>query len=158
MGLLTYLRQHYDHVSYERVCSGLGLPNLYAYLKHAGVAPEPSWLADQLAAAPDPSPLISQAALDSAAPQPLAVATMQLFVSILGAEAGNLALKVLATGGVYVGGGIPPRILSLFADDTFMRAFTSKGRFAELLGRVPVHIILHPDVALLGAATYALSQ
>jgi glucokinase len=156
MGLLTYLRQQYDHVSYERVCSGLGLPNLYAYLKHAGVAPEPSWLADQLAAAPDPSPIISQAALDAAAPQPLAVATMRLFVSILGAEAGNLALKVLATGGVYVGGGIPPRILSFFADGAFLRAFTAKGRFEDLLGRVPVHIILHPQVALLGAASFAL--
>jgi glucokinase len=157
MGLLTYLRQTYEHVSYERVCSGIGLPNLYAYLKHAGAAPEPSWLAEKLAAAPDPTPIISQAALDTAAPQPLAVAALRLFVSILGAEASNLALKVLATGGIYVGGGIPPRILSFFTDDTFIRAFTGKGRFADLLSRIPVNIIMHPEVALLGAATYALS-
>jgi glucokinase len=157
-GLLTYLLQRYEHVSYERVCSGgLGVPNLYDYLKAAEVAPEATWLVERLAVAHDPTPVIADAALDASAPDALALATMRLFISILGAEAGNLALKVLATGGVYIGGGIPPRILPLFEDDAFLHAFTNKGRFAELLSHIPVHIILHPDVALLGAATYALS-
>ncbi len=155
-GLLSYLLQQYDHVSYERICSGLGLPNIYNYLKASGAAAESPWVAERLAAAHDPTPVISQAALDPAAPDALSLATMRLFVSILGAEAGNLALKVLATGGVYVGGGIPPRILPLFDDGTFLRAFTNKGRFRDLLARMPVHVILYPEVGLLGAGTYAM--
>ena len=77
-------------------------------------------------------------------------------MSILGAEAGNLALKVLATGGVYLGGGIPRRILPLLQAERFMQSFTDKGRFAPLLSRVPVHVILHPKAALFGAACYGL--
>ncbi|MBF6591490.1 MAG: glucokinase [Ktedonobacterales bacterium] len=156
IGLLSYLLERHEHVSYELVCSGRGLPNLYAYLKERGAAPESAWLAAQLAAATDPTPVIVGAALDAASPDPLAVATLRAFLAILGAEAGNLALKVLATGGVYLGGGMPPRILPFFDDDTFLRAFTQKGRFAELLARVPVHIILHPTAALLGAASYGI--
>jgi glucokinase len=158
VGLLTHLMRQNEHVSYERVCSGLGLPNIYQYLKLTGVAPETTRVAEQLAAAQDPTPIISQAALDPAAPDPLALATMRLFIAILGAEAGNLVLKVLATGGVYIGGGIPPRVLPLFEDGAFLRAFTAKGRFSELLARVPVHVILHPEAALLGAATFAMSM
>lgn len=152
IGLLRYLLARYDHISFERVCSGLGIPNLYTYLRDTGHAPEPTWLAQKLASADDLTPVIVKAALDEQNPCELCSATLTMFVSILGAEAGNLALKVLATGGVYLGGGIPPRILPLLENGQFMQAFTHKGRFAELLNRMPVQVILHPEVALLGAA------
>jgi|GEM_PF-31675 len=108
--LLRVLQRRFGHVSYERVCSGRGLPNLYASLKETGQTPESARVAQLLTAADDPTPVIVDAALE-APPDPLCAATLTTFVSILGAEAGNLALKVLATGGVFVGGGIPPRIL-----------------------------------------------
>jgi glucokinase len=159
--LLRYLRDRFDwgrfeHVSYERVCSGRGLPNIYAYLKDSGYADEPAWLTEQLAAADDPTPIMVNAALDSQKGCQLCVATLNAFVSILGAEAGNLALKVLASGGVYLGGGIPPRILPALEEERFMKAFRRKGRMSDLLARVPVHIILNPKVALLGAACHGL--
>jgi glucokinase len=152
--LLRYLMDRFDHVSFERVCSGVGIPNIYAFLRDSGHAPEPEWLAKQLAMADDPNPVIARAAL--AGECELCVATFNVFVSIMGAEAGNLALKVLATGGVYVGGGIPPRILPLLQSERFMEAFTHKGRFSDLLSRVPVYVILNPKAALLGAACYGL--
>jgi glucokinase len=157
LDLLRYLQQRFGHVSYERVCSGLGLPNLYAYLKDIGYASEPSWLAEGLAAAADPTPVIVDGAL-AGAPCELCVATLQMFVSILGAEAGNLTLKVLATGGIYLGGGIPPRILPFLRGEGFMRAFRGKGRLGDLLGRVPVHVILNPKAGLFGAAAHGLEQ
>ena len=148
--LLRYLQGRFGHVSYERICSGLGLPNIYAFLKDSGYAEEPAWLTERLVGVKDPNPVIVKAAL--AGESELCVATLDTFVSILGAEAGNMTLKVLATGGVYLGGGIPPRILPALQEGRFMRAFVRKGRFAELLTRVPVYVILHPKVALLGAA------
>lgn len=152
IGLLRYLLTRYPHVSCERVCSGLGIPNIYTYLRDTGYAPEPAWLTQQLAAASDLTPVIVSAALDEKTPCELCVATLAMFTSILGAQAGNLALTVLSTGGIYLGGGIPPRILSLLEKGKFMQAFTHKGRFATLLSRIPVQVILHPEVALLGAA------
>ena len=156
--LLLYLRdrRQFDHVSYERVCSGLGLPTIYAFLKERGHGEEPAWLADQLAAADDPTPVIVHAALDKNRLSELCVATLNMFVSILGAEAGNLALKVLATGGVYLGGGIPPRVLSVLENGRFMEAFLRKGRMSALLARMPVRIILNPKAALLGTACRGL--
>jgi glucokinase len=154
--LLRYLQGGFEHVSYERVCSGRGLPNIYAYLKDSGYADEPDWLTEQLAAADDPTPVIVNSALDEERPCELCVATLKAFVSILGAEAGNLALKVLASGGVYLGGGIPPRILPALQQGWFMEAFRRKGRMSGLLARVPVHVILNPKVALLGAACHGL--
>jgi len=158
IGLLRYLQEGlgFEHVSYERVCSGRGLPNIYAYLRDSGTACEPAWLAERLAAADDPTPLIVNAALVGECE--LCIATLDAFVSILGAEAGNLALKVLATGGVYLGGGIPPRILPALEHERFMEAFRRKGRFSDLLARVPVHVILNPKVALLGAACHGLEN
>jgi len=156
--LLRFLQGRYDHVSYERVCSGLGLPNIYAFLRDSGYAKEPAWLADKLAAADDPNPLIVSAALDEENPCRLCAATLDTFVSILGAEAGNLALKVLATGGVYLGGGIPPRILPALQKGEFMDAFWRKGRMSGLLARMPVHVVLNPKVALLGAACHGLGM
>lgn len=155
--LLHYLHKRIGHVSCERVCSGLGLPNIYGFLKARDTAAEPAWLSEQLAAAADPTPVIVTAALDTARPCPICIATLRLFVAILGAEAGNLALKVLSTGGVYIGGGIPPRILPVLQQQDFMDAFLNKGRFADMLERMPVNIILNPKAALLGAASYGLS-
>lgn len=154
--LLRYLMARLDHVSYERVCSGKGLPNIYAFLKETGRAEEPAWLAERLAAAADPSPVITEAALHAESPSAICLETMRLFVSIMGAEAGNLALKVLPSGGVYLGGGIPPRLLSLLREERFMRAFTHKGRLSQVLEPLPVHVILNPKIALLGAAYHGL--
>jgi glucokinase len=158
IGLLTYLNQQgYDHVSYERVCSGgFGIPNLYAYLKSKGLQ-EPDWLAEQLSTAEDPTPVIVSAANDHSRPCELAKEVLDMFVAILGAEAGNLALKVLATGGIYLGGGIPPRILPELQKPAFLEALRSKGRFRELLTNVPLHVILNAKAGLMGAANVGLA-
>jgi glucokinase len=154
MALLRYLLNRTDHVSYERVCSGVGIPNLYAYLKDSGYAPEPPWLARQLHEADDPTPVIVTAALQSDPPCALCSATLDLFVSILGAETGNLALTVMSTGGVYLAGGIPPRILDVLRHGQFMQSFIRKGRFADRLIRMPVNVVLNQNTALIGAARY----
>jgi glucokinase len=155
--LLHFLMGRFEHVSYERVCSGIGLPNIYDFLKQAGYAEEPSWLAERLAQADDRTPIIVKAALDDEKPCELCVKTLNTFVSLLGTETGNLALKVLATGGVYLGGGIPPRILPALEDERFLQAFRRKGRMSDLMFDMPVHVILHPEAALLGAACYGLA-
>jgi glucokinase len=142
----------YGHAAYERVCSGSGLPNIYDFLRETRHAPD----LPALAGAKDRTPVIVKAALQDP-PDPLCAATLEMFVDILGAEAGNLALKVLATGGVYLGGGIPGRILPVLSDGRFMRAFVNKGRFAGLLGKIPVKVIT-TQAALLGAALYGLRQ
>jgi glucokinase len=152
IGLLRYLLERFEHVSYEQVCSGIGLPHIYAYLKETQQFTELVWVTEKLATVVDGNPVIFQAALAEVEQSPLCVATLETFAAILGAEAGNLALKVLATGGIYLGGGIPPRILTFLQDGGFMRAFVNKGRFSTLLARIPVHVILNPKVALLGAA------
>jgi glucokinase len=158
-GLLDYMRLQlgHGHVSYERVCSGLGIPNIYQYLKHSGYAEEPAWLAEALAVAAVPTPVIMDSALGISQTCALTAATLKTFVSILGSEAGNLALKVLSTGGIYVGGGIPPRLRATFDDPAFLEAFRRKGRFRELLTQMPVHVILNPKTAVLGAASYGLT-
>jgi len=155
--MLRYLHERFGHVSFERVGSGRGLPNIYAYLKESGYADEPAWLAERLASAEDPTPVIVEAALDEGSPCALCTATLDTFVSILGAEAGNLALKVLATGGVYLGGGIPPRILPALKGERFLQSFRSKGRISDVLERIPVHVIVAPDVPLMGAARHVMS-
>lgn len=152
--LLSYLMSRHEHVSYERVCSGIGLPSIYEFLRDTGRYPEPGWLKTELSQAKDPTPVISQAAVTGKVE--ICVETLKMFVSILGSEAGNLALKVLATGGVYLGGGIPAHILSFLTDAHFMRAFTAKGRFSEMLARVPVHVIRNPEAGLFGAACHGL--
>ena len=156
--LLRYLMVRFPHVSFERLCSGKGIPNIYDYLIDSGYAEQPQWLAEQLAATEDRSPVIVNNALDKGNACELCVATLNAFVSILAAEASNLALKVLATGGVYIGGGIPPRILSYMQNNQFMQAFTHKGRLTPLLTQMPVHVILNPKVALLGAAIHGFEK
>jgi glucokinase len=155
IGLLIYMRKKYDHVSYERVCSGIGMPNIYAYLRDSGFAEEPLWLSEKLSKSTDYTPIIVDAALDQSSA--LCVATLNTFVEILGAEAGNVVLKVMATGGIYLGGGIPARILPFLQSDIFMQAFLDKGRFVKLLNNVPISVILNPGSGLLGAASYGLS-
>jgi len=134
VGLYEFLAGQYEHVSYERVCSGIGLVNIYRYLAGA---------CDLTAAE------ISRLAL--AREDSTAVEALDLMVEIYGAEAGNLALKIMATGGVYLGGGIPPRILEKLEDGSFMHAFTEKGRFGALLSTIPVRVVLNDRTALMGA-------
>jgi glucokinase len=157
-GLLLHLLERFEHVSYERVCSGSGIPNIYAYLKDSGQAAEPDWLREALDAVHDPVPVIVRAAMDGERPCALCRAALDMFVAILGAAAGNAALQLMATGGVYLGGGIPPRILPALGAGPFMDAFQRKGRMAGLMGDIPVHVILDPGIALRGAAREAMAS
>lgn len=157
LAMLQYLLERYDHISYERVGSGMGLPNIYAFFRDTQEVVELPHVAEQLARAADPTPVIVNAALDASNPSPLCQQTLNTFISVLGSETGNLGLKILATGGIYLGGGIPPRILSSLTDGRFMQAFLSKGRFNEILAPMPISVILNPKAALLGAAHVALT-
>jgi glucokinase len=152
MELLDYLMKRHGRVSYERIVSGPGLVNVYRFLKHTGKGEEPAWLTEQLASG-DPAAVISRNALEGKSP--LCSHALELFVSVYGAEAGNLALKFLATGGVYLGGGIAPRIVSKLKEPDFMNAFAAKGRLSPLLQAIPVRVITNPKTALLGAARHA---
>ena len=151
--LLRTLRLRHGHVSWERVVSGPGLATLYRFERTLSGLPEPEWLASAIAAAGDPAPVVSRAALDET--DPVCQRTMHRFVSLYGGEAGNLALKTLATGGVYVGGGIAPKILPAL-QRSFVKGYLAKGRFEKLLHDIPVHVSLEPRTALLGAANFAL--
>ncbi len=150
--LLEYLLTQFQRVSYERVVSGPGLLNIYRFLRDGGHAEEPPWLAEAVRQE-DPPAIIVQAALDGKSE--LCIRALDLFVSLYGAEAGNLALKVLATGGVYLGGGIAPRIVQKLTEPAFLDAFTFKGRMRPLLQAMPVRVILNDKAALLGAARVA---
>jgi glucokinase len=152
--LLRYLQTRWGRVSYERVCAGRSIPDLYDFLKDEGRTPESPALRAQLATAPDRTPPIVAAALDPQQPDPLCLAALDLFVANLGAEAGNLALVVLATGGVYLAGGLAQRVLPTTGARLLLSKFHDKGRLSPLLARMPVHLILEP-VALLGAAATA---
>ena len=149
MKLWRYLHQHYGHVSIERVVSGSGLVNIYNWLKDSGRFNEPEWLKQKLKEM-DLAKAITEAAL--ASKDPGCVETLNMFVSIFGAAAGNLALTGITTGGVYLGGGIPPKILSKLKEDIFMEAFTNKGRFKGFLEKIPVKVVLNDKAALIGAA------
>jgi len=149
--LLRYLRTSYLHVSYDRVLSGPGLHTIYQFLRDTQKN-EPTWFAERLPTG-DPAALIAEAAL-TGKPE-ICAQTLKLFSSIYGAEAANLALKTLAIGGIYLGGGIAPKILPILRDGTFMKAFVDKGRYKRLMNKIPVHIILNPHTALLGAASVA---
>jgi glucokinase len=152
MDLLEYLLKEFQRVSYERVVSGPGLLNIYRFLRDAGRGEEPGWLARRMRGE-DPAAVISRAALDGESD--LCAQALDLFVSMYGAEAGNLALKVMATGGVFLGGGIAPRIIRKLEEPAFLNAFTAKGRMKPLLQAMPVRVILNDKTALLGAARFA---
>ncbi len=153
--MLNYWLPRMGHVSYERVCSGIGIPNIYTFLRETKRYPEPEWLQEQMAEAGDLTPVIVRAAVAGEAE--ICSATLQQFMEILGDQAGNLALTVLATGGIYLGGGIPGRILPQLQKGPFMKFFQGKGRFSEMMSRVPVHVIYNPRAALYGTAYDALS-
>ena len=151
--LLRFLQQKYQgRISFERVVSGMGFTNIYEFLRDVRGMEEPAWLAERMAAE-DPNAVITELAL--ASKSEICVKTLDMFVSAYGAEAGNLALKVLSIGGLYIGGGIGPRIVEKLKDGTFMKAFTDKGRLSQLLVNMPVRLILESRAALLGAAAYA---
>jgi glucokinase len=154
--LLEYLLPKLGHVSYEAVCSGRAIPNLYGFFRDVGEFAEPGWLQEALATAIDPTRVILQAAIEAKAE--ICLQTLDLFLDILASEAGNLALKVMATGGIYIGGGIPPRLLSKIEKVRFGAAFKNKGRFSSLLAKIPVHVIVKPEMALFGAACHGFEQ
>jgi len=152
--LLRFLKQKYNgRISYERVVSGMGLSSIYEFLREVRGMEEPAWLAEKLAGVADPNGVITEYALS--AKSEICVKALDMFVSVYGAEAGNLALKLLSVGGLYVGGGIAPRIIEKLKDGTFIKAFTDKGRLSQLLINMPVRVILESRAALMGAAAYA---
>jgi glucokinase len=153
--LWRYLSQRFGHVSTERVLSGPGLLNIYSWLRNSKRFSEPAWLVRSMEEN-DPARAITEAALTEK--HPLCVASLNAFVSILGAVAGNLALTAMTTGGVYLAGGIPPKILPKLQEPIFMQAFTNKGRFEKFLERIPVRVILNDKAALLGAAHCAFGR
>jgi glucokinase len=153
VALLQYLhRELKGHVSFERVVSGIGIKNVYAFLKHDQKMEEPDWLRDRMATE-DPNAVIGECAENGSSD--ICYETMQIFTAAYGAEAGNVALKVLATGGMYLGGGIAPKILKTLQTGAFTEAFLDKGRLSPVLEAIPVRVILDDTCALLGTAAYA---
>jgi len=154
--LLSYMLKRYDHVSYEWVCSGIGIPNLYSFFKETGRYEAPATLTKVLAETEDKTPVIVNAAIEEPEKHPICVAVLELFTSILGAQAGNLALTVSSFGGMYIGGGLPPRIAGYIKSPIFLKAFQDKGRLSPMIADMPIYLITHPNTALLGAASHAL--
>jgi glucokinase len=151
--LLNFLRREYGRVSFERVVSGMGIANIYRFLRDTGRGQEKSEVASEILSG-DAAAIIDKHAADGSCA--LCRATMELFLQALGAEASNLALKTMATGGVFLGGGIPPKILSLLRRPLFLESFLSKGRLRPLLETMPIHVVLNDETALLGSARRAL--
>ena len=151
-GLLRSLRAQFGRVSWERLLSGPGIANIYRYLLDSGVVPEQASVRAELDAE-DHATVIVRRALDRS--DCLSVRAVELFWEILGAEAGNLALSVVATGGVYIAGGIAPRIVQQLDSGPFLAAFRNKGRLSGLLARIPLHVVMHPGLGMLGAAAVA---
>ena len=154
--LLKWMRNRYPgHVSYERILSGPGIYTLYEFLYESGFAPQPASMM-QIQEGKDRSAMVSECALKEH--DPLCMETLRLFAEIYGAEAGNLALKSMSLGGVYIGGGIAPKILPVMTNNHFMNGFASKGRFEEMLRGMQVKISLNTETALLGAAHFAVDR
>ncbi len=153
IALLEYLRTTLKgRVSWERVVSGIGIKNVYSFLRDVEKIHEPGWLHDRMLTE-DPNAVIGKCAEDGSSS--LCFETMKIFAAAYGAEAGNIALKVLANGGMYLGGGIAPKILKTLQNGAFIQAFLDKGRLSPLLESIPVRVILDDTCALLGAAAYA---
>lgn len=151
--LLQWLRKRYpEHVSYERVLSGPGIYSLYEFLAQSGFAPEPASMLN-IPEGKDRSAMVSECALKEH--DPLCMEALRLFAQIYGAEAGNLALKSMSLGGLYIGGGIVPKILPVFAEGHFIEGFLSKGRFNKMLKSMEVKLSLNLETVLLGAAHFA---
>ena len=154
--LFRYLRKKFGRVSYERILSGHGLQNIYEFLRDSGTEQEPAWLKEELTSAPDTSAVISHVGMNAKAA--ICERALDIFVRVYGAEAGNLALKLLATGGVFLTGGIAARILPRLQRPEFLEAFVSKGRLQAVLEKVPVRVVNNDQVGVLGAARHAAEQ
>lgn len=154
--LLEYLWGEFDRVSYERIVSGSGLFRVYRFLRDTNRGEEPDWLAETIDGAEEPAALISEAAQDGRSE--LCERALGIFIDVYGAEAGNLALKNFSLGGLYVGGGIAPKILPTLQDGRFLTAFQDKGRYRELMEEIPVKVLLNPRTPLRGAARYAAER
>jgi len=157
IGLLKYMLKRFDHVSVEHVCSGIGIPYIYEYLRDIEQIPENPGTAQLIASATDRTAVITNSAFDQQSPSELCRATIDTFVSILASEAANMALKVMASGGIYLAGGIPLHIPRAAEQSGFMESFKRKGRFAQLMESIPVHVILN-RAALVGSAAYGLES
>jgi glucokinase len=153
--LLNYLRKRFGQPDWETVLSGPGQFHIYEFLRDTKRGDEPAWLAAELRSE-EPPRVVTRAALERKSD--LCVKALDLFVEYYGAEAANLALKVLATGGVYIGGGIAPKIISKLTDGEFMKAFIGNGRLKNLLAAMPVRVIMNDKTALIGAARFAAMQ
>ncbi|HWC17521.1 MAG TPA: glucokinase, partial [Terriglobales bacterium] len=153
MELWQYLHRKFGHVSWERVLSGPGQYNVYEFLRQSGRGQEEPWLTDELKR-DDPSAVISRHGIHGTSP--LCELAVNIFVEIYGAAAGNLALKILAVNGVYVGGGIAPKILPKLKEPRFLEAFRDKGRLRPLMETIPVRVVLNEKTALLGAGHVAM--
>ena len=154
MEMLRYFLTKFKRVSYERVLAGPGVVNVYNFLRDTHKEPEPDWLREELSQAPDAARVITNNALAGKAA--ICERVLEIFVTVLGAEAGNLALRFMATGGVFLGGGIPPKILPRILDSGFMDAFLSKGRLSRMLEPIPVNVVMNGKSGLIGAARCAL--
>jgi glucokinase len=155
--LLEYLLKRFGHVGVERVCSGIGVPNIYEFLRDEERIPELPDVAQAIESAKDHTKVIIGAGTDPNNSSALCRATVDVLVSILASEAGNLFLKVFATGGVYLTGGIALHVLNVLQEPRFMQTFARKGRFKSLMEHVPVHVIT-ARAALIGAAAYGLES
>src|SRR5262245_15132560 len=153
--LLRFMFEQYKHVSFERLLSGPALFRIYEFLRSTGFAPELPQIAERFKEK-DPSAVVSLAA--QAGECPMCIKALDMFAEIYGASAGNLALLLKATAGVFIGGGIAPKIIGKLKDGTFMRAFIDKGRLSPLLEKIPVRVIMNDKTALLGAARVAANQ
>ena len=156
MELLSYLQKKYGRISCERILSGPGIKNIYDFLKDTHKAEEPQSLKDQMAATADAPALISQLATGGKAP--ICDQTMSIFVSIYGAETGNVALNFMSTGGIFIGGSVAAKNVPRMKDPIFMQSFLDKGRMVPLLKEMPVTIVLNDDSGLIGAARYTLVE
>ena len=152
--LLRYLLKKNGRASYENILSGPGIQNVYEFLRDSKKAEEPAWLREQIGASKDPPAAISAAGLEGKAP--IATQALDIFASVYAAEAGNVALNYLSTAGLYIGGGIAPRILKKLQEPAFMKTFAAKGRMQGLLESIPVRVVLNEKVGLIGAARCAL--
>ena len=152
IALLQYLKQRHPHVSWERVVSGMGLVNIYEFLRDHRGTETPAWLAEEMNAG-DKAAAISKAANNKNCP--ICAETLELFIHLYGVEAGNQALKIMSTAGVYLGGGIAPKNLNLFREGTFLKSFRAKGRMESLMHDIPVKVILNDLTALYGPAVFA---
>jgi glucokinase len=156
IALHQYLHKKFGHVSCERVLSGPGIKNVYDFLRDSATEQEPPWLKEELERAEDHAVPISQYGLEGKAR--ICERTLDIFVAIYGAEAGNLALRMMAVGGVFVSGGIAGKLLPKMQGPAFMEAFVEKGRMKSLLQTVPVKLIINEHIGLVGAARYAVTR